>query len=379
MKTILLLFGLLCTAASAQTTWIVDPNGGGNFTDLAPAIAAASPDDTLLVRAGTYVGPYTLDKPLHIVGDGPQLPLIDRIFRPSSAGAELASFRNLKIGRLQFYAAAVLEGVFADTVVVSTGATASLHSCTLGRGATPFGSVNSEAALMIQAASVAVSGSTIRGNPGRALSINCFLLAGDTVWMNGGALSIEESVIEGSDSNQVSGCPGWTPAGSGLVIYAGTVRLTRSSVRGGFDQNNLQTEAVWLDTPAVLRRDASVTFTPSTSLGSLVVYPATLADGAPPGGSITCTVGSDPNLPAVLVAGLGLRAPVSTAFGPAWLDPTANVILRIGFTDSAGVLSATISLPATAPTNLPLTFQGLVVPTGSTDLALGAPAIVQVL
>jgi hypothetical protein len=69
---------LSCIAASialvslAQaSTIVVDANNGpgANFTDIPPAIAAASPGDLLIVRAGTYSG-FTLDRGLVMLGQG---------------------------------------------------------------------------------------------------------------------------------------------------------------------------------------------------------------------------------------------------------------------------------------------------------------------
>jgi hypothetical protein len=62
------LLGWLAVPAPA-TTYVVDSNGGGQFTDIAPAIAAAQPGDVLLVMPGVYNG-FTLDKGLTIIGYG---------------------------------------------------------------------------------------------------------------------------------------------------------------------------------------------------------------------------------------------------------------------------------------------------------------------
>jgi hypothetical protein len=55
-------------AVLAQQTFVVDQNGGGQFTDIPPAIAAASPGDTILVRPGTY-SIFALDKGCRVLGD----------------------------------------------------------------------------------------------------------------------------------------------------------------------------------------------------------------------------------------------------------------------------------------------------------------------
>src|SRR5688572_32926121 len=69
-----LLGGAIAVAALAPAalahTWIVDQAGGpgSHFTDIPPAIAAASPGDVLIIRAGLYSS-YTLDKGLTLLGE----------------------------------------------------------------------------------------------------------------------------------------------------------------------------------------------------------------------------------------------------------------------------------------------------------------------
>lgn len=57
----------LVSLASADVL-VVDAAGGGSFTDLQPAIDAAVPGDTLLVKTGNY-GPFALQEGLSIVSD----------------------------------------------------------------------------------------------------------------------------------------------------------------------------------------------------------------------------------------------------------------------------------------------------------------------
>lgn len=64
---------LLVASLPAQTTWIVDRGGspGAHFADLPPAVAAAAPGDTILVRADAFLQPYspfTTGKGLRVIG-----------------------------------------------------------------------------------------------------------------------------------------------------------------------------------------------------------------------------------------------------------------------------------------------------------------------
>lgn len=60
---------ILLAIPARASLWIVDASGGGHFTDIPPAIVAASPGDVLLVLPGTYSG-FTLDKRVHVIGQG---------------------------------------------------------------------------------------------------------------------------------------------------------------------------------------------------------------------------------------------------------------------------------------------------------------------
>ena len=107
--------------------------------------------------------------------------------------------------------------------------------------------------------------------------------------------------------------------------------------------------------------------------------PATGGQGADPGNTMLCHVSSDPGLPAALVASFGMRAPLQIALGAAWVDPSAHVVLRIGLTDAAGELGASIPIPAGFQRGFPITVQSLVAPSMTAPPALGAPAILPVL
>jgi hypothetical protein len=62
MKLVGLVVWLFGATLTAQRTWIVDLNGGGQFTEIQPAIDAAAPGDRIeVLGAGTYA-PFVLDR-----------------------------------------------------------------------------------------------------------------------------------------------------------------------------------------------------------------------------------------------------------------------------------------------------------------------------
>jgi len=70
----LLLLG--CQLLSAQNVWVVEASGGGDFTQLADATAAATSGDILLVKSSAGVAPaFVTAKGLTIVGDGSIVPV----------------------------------------------------------------------------------------------------------------------------------------------------------------------------------------------------------------------------------------------------------------------------------------------------------------
>ena len=61
---------LLLPGDSEAKTWIVDDDGGGDFTSLESAIENATDEDTLRVYSGEYHGNLIVNKPLSIIGNG---------------------------------------------------------------------------------------------------------------------------------------------------------------------------------------------------------------------------------------------------------------------------------------------------------------------
>ncbi len=111
----------LAGPAPAQSTWVVDVAGGGDFTQIAAAIAAVPSGDTLLVMPGSYE-PFTLAKRLAIVAHPSGQPLVlgTASLAMPDGGATLAGLELLQLELLGCGGMVLL-----DAVTVQGGAPAS--------------------------------------------------------------------------------------------------------------------------------------------------------------------------------------------------------------------------------------------------------------
>lgn len=63
-------------SASAVSTHVVAADDSGNFSTIAEAVAAAAEGDTVLVRPGSYVEAFIIDKDITLAGDGPREDIV---------------------------------------------------------------------------------------------------------------------------------------------------------------------------------------------------------------------------------------------------------------------------------------------------------------
>jgi len=116
-------------------TFIVDDDGGPgvDFTDIAPAIAAAQAGDVLLVQPGNYAG-FVLDKGLQILG-GPGVVVHGAAFVANLPPAPRATLQGLRLQQLEI--AQSLATILAIDVVVEPGypLSAGYEACVEVRGA----------------------------------------------------------------------------------------------------------------------------------------------------------------------------------------------------------------------------------------------------
>jgi hypothetical protein len=141
----LAVLSLVGARQASAATLTVCPSGCA-FSQIAPAIAAASPGDTIQVAAGTYTGGLTIDKSLKLVGAGAASTII-------SGGGPV-----ITIG---VAGAASEPTVTIDSVTVTGGVTVGNLNPSTGRGG---GIYVPRAAGPSTGATVTIRNSVIRGN-----------------------------------------------------------------------------------------------------------------------------------------------------------------------------------------------------------------------
>jgi hypothetical protein len=246
------LLGAWASDANAGKTWRVDDDGGPgvDFTDIQPAIDAASAGDFILIAPGTYQG-FTLDKGLSLVGP----PDRSCVVRTALEVAGLAAAER-----------AVLSGMMVDPgpgyadggiVVASTAGPVILDNLEVLRT-----SANSELILARDSADVRVYQSEVRGSSlytynrhamrsrsSRVEIVESYLHAdkgqsqyicwppkegGTGLWSEeGSTVSIFQSSLVGGDGGDThedkcfSACPGLLGAdgGDGLLVTGGSVAV----------------------------------------------------------------------------------------------------------------------------------------------------------
>lgn len=95
----------LVGATSAQDALVVDANGGGDFTNVIDAVAAALDGDVLLIASGDYTldgalgsgGPIVAGKSLTLIGEGPTRPMLAATSVVGVGAGQSVVLRNLEL------------------------------------------------------------------------------------------------------------------------------------------------------------------------------------------------------------------------------------------------------------------------------------------
>lgn len=109
------------TLSEAQTTWVVDKAGGGDFTTINEAIIAATDGDVIHVLPGTYPESPTVDKNLRIIGLGAFKPAVNGTLGITSpSGAFLSGLRPFRLHALGTTGPVIVRDLEIGTIFSQT-------------------------------------------------------------------------------------------------------------------------------------------------------------------------------------------------------------------------------------------------------------------
>lgn len=351
-----LLLGLACSVA-AQRTWIVDQFGTGDFLDVPPAVAAASPGDSILVRG---VGPYdfsvTIDKALALMGQ-----VHARFARGTLVIANLPAGHTVTVKNFGHF-----EGDALRCEVRDCAGHVVLQQFGLdGRDGTGSGA----GLRVLRSRAVAVRDVDVLGNPAGVVRASNLIGQGTFVAhaaaLAGGA-SLHGLDVEASSVALTATCRGGDGSaarplgGDGLHAVGARLRLTGCTTTAGRSHAGPAAYALFVGAgdvelnadPALTNRFTGLVET-STSTVRHRAFPLLSTDGWT---LFTPLVIATQGLPGSLVgvfAGIP-AAPFAIPEGDLWLLPAPLVVIHVGAIPAWGLLR----VPLPLPTNLPwgLTF-----------------------
>jgi hypothetical protein len=324
MKRLLFVGLLVMTLASVgagratAATLSVCPSGCA-FSQIAPAIAAASPGDTVKVAAGTYSGGFTIDKSLKLVGAGAGATIIQgggpviTIGVPSASTEPTVSISGVTVtggvntsigfaitpagGGISIPAGANFTTGATVTIsdsVISGNRVQVLQSSFCGPGCTfanvAGGGIDSAGALTLNHATVsdnsAVSDMSLT-------AANRFSLGGGIENDPVGSLTLHASVVTGNqlDLGQATGAGAGTLAVGGGIDSRGVLTVDSSTISGnGISVTNTTTDpdtgTLGLGGGIHIDFSAQATVRDSTINGNSVTVTAFTGGGGAGGGGI---------------------------------------------------------------------------------------------
>lgn len=352
---------VFASTAMAQTTWIVDAAGGGQFTTIDAAHDAASPGDTLLVRPGSYAGLFRDPvKGVRILGAAPGVVVTGPVVLHNLPSAQQLTIERLGIdaasnpfvGSQPYFQALHLErcgNVVLTDLVVRGPFMGSICPCEGGTGISLYWSVAAFANVDARGGDGVGWTQSSRGGAGCLVHFStvvfssCRFEAGTSGASSvGGTARTNASLLCVDSQLSVDECslPGGTPAGSSMVALRSRVLIANHA---GPAQN------VALTTPtgsiefdgAVQGVGSPYPLTPRPQPG--LVGPSTVARG----GTLTWTVRGGPGNTFLSAISLGLQPSVVPGLSPTLFvpgHPTA-VLLGVGTIGASGDASPSFVVP----------------------------------
>ena len=207
----LTLFALTLPAA-AQSTWVLDAAGSGDFTDLQTAIDAVDAGDVLLVLPGSY-GEATLSKALTLLGD-PDQPE-PHVAGLDVQGAPRATLVHLELDRLR---------------LVGVAGTAVVDDCNVGPGPSwaphpqlPLSAFAIQGCGDVRLSRTAIESAEVQASGLVALRVSA-----------GSRVQLADCDLRGADAPADSGLFLWGVGGTALIVEEDShVWIAGSTLQGG--------------------------------------------------------------------------------------------------------------------------------------------------
>jgi hypothetical protein len=360
MKALVLSASLVLAAVgSAQQTLVVAASGGGSYTEIQPAIAAAAPGDIVLVRAGVYMA-FTLDKGVRVIGE-PGARVSDAhnhfVVRDVPAG-QTAVVRAIEaepgfgvIAIRDNQGLVLIEDLEARGVTITDSRHVSLRRVrAMGPGL---------AAQVVERSVVAAS--------------ECSF-AGFGVLRAVPALELVDATVTWADGKLVGSADPFAAPGPGVLLHSGSLTIAgdaSTAVEAGTGGSGAESAIVAL--AGQLRLDPEVTLTPSGGSpavrgGAAVTFrttPSTRAEVS--SGQLVVDLRAPGAETGHLVASPPLNPPIALPFGQLWVG-TNLVLLDSGPIGANGHRTATIPLPP-MPAGTTAALQWAVVRGGALELS----------
>jgi hypothetical protein len=359
---------LLPLVTLASTTWTVDINGGGDFTQIADAVSQVVAGDVLLVEPGTYQ-PFTLTKRLTILGrtGGPRphvtgdVQLRASTFTVAGFDMDLLHVRGVTgRGRIDDCTVRVIDDLEPEAALTVQDSDQLVISRTVVFGETdyhggnyPAGtgiSIRSSRVMLVQC--VAWGGS---GDDQLPLSGIPFPGGAGLEITNGSDVVLAGTSVYGGAGGSPFGFHPGAPGGPAVSVTGSTVRVRgdpTDKLAGGIPGINADTygTSITASNSVVVSSGLQYSGSGFATATSLFLQPSvaepflSVNGNATAGATCSIELHGPPSTPAFLAASIAPALVTLPAFeGQLWLDPAALLVLiPIGTTgqDTPVILSA---------------------------------------
>ncbi len=383
----LILFAGCCSTAVGQQTWLVDWYGNGDFTDMPPAVAAASPGDTIVV-ANSDLNLYTptlIDKGITLRQSYNYFTVFDVQVANLPAGQRFALVGWGGVFNLNFTNCA--GQVVLDRVDMFRAFDGTRRSCM----ATNCDHITVNASGLLD---VFTSGSRAvfsrsgmfgyRSLDGTIASPGLTTIDSD--------VSIADCFVQGESHLAQTTTP--APV-AGIEMQGGSLVVTGRGgfayVQGGSACCDVSVDpAVVVHAPAIRSDGGSCQIDPDVALAPVSGAPTVgtsvfdfeeigflrqVTLPYPAAGALETDLYAVPGVPAIVCASAPV-APLPTPFGELWVDPLQLIVVASGTTDATGRLYHVFGgLNASIPVDLAFAWQGVYLANGMIELTLPSTTV----